>query len=69
MMKWKLWEFTYLGDTVSAAGGCEAVVTARTRCGWAKLWECSELLHGRRIPLRLKQAVYMLRKASNTVWM
>ena len=25
-------EFTYLGDRVSAGGGCEAVVTARTRC-------------------------------------
>ena len=26
-------EFTYLGDMVSAGGGYEAVVTARTRCG------------------------------------
>ena len=26
-------EFTYLVDRVSAGGGCEAVVTARTRCG------------------------------------
>ena len=26
-------EFTYLGDSVSAGGGCEAAVTARTRCG------------------------------------
>ena len=24
-------EFTYLGDRVSAVGGCEAAVTARTR--------------------------------------
>ena len=30
-------EFTYLGDRVCAGGGCEAAVTARTRCGWAKL--------------------------------
>ena len=29
-------EFAYLGDRVSASGGCETVVTARTRCGWAK---------------------------------
>ena len=36
----KLWdkvetvrEFTYLGDRLSAGGGCEAAVTARTRCG------------------------------------
>ena len=26
-------EFTYLGDRMSAGGGCEAVVTVRTRCG------------------------------------
>ena len=26
-------EFTYLGDRVSAVKGCEAAVTARTRCG------------------------------------
>ena len=25
-------EFTYLGDRVSAGGGCEAAVTARARC-------------------------------------
>ena len=27
-----VWEFTYLGDRVSAGGGCKTVVTARTRC-------------------------------------
>ena len=26
-------ELAYLGDRVSACGGCEAAVTARTRCG------------------------------------
>ena len=26
-------EFTYFGDRVSAGGGSEAAVTARTRCG------------------------------------
>ena len=30
-------EFTYLGDRVSACRGCEDAVTARARCGWAKL--------------------------------
>ena len=33
-------ESTYLGDRVSAGGGCEAAVTARTRCGWVKFREC-----------------------------
>ena len=42
---------TYLGDRVSA-------VTARTRYGWVKPREYGELLHGRRIPLRLKGTVY-----------
>ena len=51
-------EFTCLGDRVSAGGGCEAAVSARTRCGWAKHRKCGELLYGRRFPLRLKGAVH-----------
>ena len=51
-------ELTYLGDRVSAGGGCEAAVTARTRCGRVKSRECGELLHSRRFPLKLKGAVY-----------
>ena len=51
-------ELTYLGDRVSAGGGCEAAVTARIRCGWAKFRECGELLYGWRFPLDLKGAVY-----------
>ena len=51
-------EFTYLGDRVSAGGGCEAAVTARTRCGWVKFRECGRLLYGERRPLRLMGAVY-----------
>ena len=33
-------EFTYLGDRVSAGGGCEAAVNARKICGWVKHMEC-----------------------------
>ena len=51
-------EFRYLCDWVSAVGGCEAAVTARTRCGWVKFMECGELLYDRRFPLRMKGAVY-----------
>ena len=36
-----------------------AVVTARTRCGWAKPRECGELLNGR-FPLKLKGAAYKI---------
>ena len=51
-------EFTYLGDKVSAGGGCEAVVTARARCGWVNLRECGDLLHSRRFRHMLKTAIY-----------
>ena len=53
-----MWQFTYLGVRMSAGGGCEAVVTARTRNWWVKFRECCELLLDRRFPLRLKEAVY-----------
>ena len=48
-------DFTCLGDRESTGGGCEVVVTAKIRCGWVKLRECSELLYGRRFPLKLKR--------------
>ena len=51
-------EFTYLGDLVSAGGGYKAAVTARTRCGWVKVRECGESLHGGRFPLKLKRSIY-----------
>ena len=44
IMKWKLSYFTYVGDSVSADGGCEAAVAARTRCVLVKFRECGELL-------------------------
>ena len=43
---------------MSVGGGCEAAMTARTRCGWVMFWECDELLYGKRFPLRLKGAFY-----------
>ena len=33
-------------------------MTARTRCMWVMFRDCGELLYGRRLPLRLKGAVY-----------
>ena len=51
-------EFTYLGDRVSVGGGCEAAVTARTRCGWIMFRECGNLFHGKRFPLKLKMTAY-----------
>ena len=34
--------------------GCEAAMTARIKCGWIKLRECSELVYGKRLLLKLK---------------
>ena len=51
-------EFTYLGGRVGAGGVYEAAVTDRKGCWWVGLRECSELLYGRRFPLKLKWAVY-----------
>ena len=51
-------EVTYLGDRVSAGGGCEAAVTAKTRYGLVTFRECGKLLYGRRFPLRLNGAAY-----------
>ena len=50
-------DFIYLGDTVSAGGGCEAAVTTRTRCWWVNFRECGELMY-RRFSLWLKASVY-----------
>ena len=49
-------EFTYLVDRVSSVGGNEAAVNTRTRCGWVKLRECDEMIHGR-FPLKHNGAV------------
>ena len=43
---------------MSAAGGCDDAVTAKTRCVWAKLMECGELLYEELFPLKVKAAVY-----------
>ena len=43
---------------MSADGGCEAAVTARTRCEWVKLRECGESLFCRRLSIKLKGIAY-----------
>ena len=50
--------FCYLGDKVSANGGCEAAVTARARIDWTKFREYGELLYGKRFSLKMKGRVY-----------
>ena len=50
--------FTYLSNWVSVCGGCEPAVTVMTRCWLVKLRMCGQLLYGRRVSLKLKEAVY-----------
>ena len=50
-------KFSYLGDRLNATGGCETAVTARTRIGWMKFRECSEILKGKRFSLKMKGKV------------
>ena len=38
-------EHTYLGEKVNAGGGCEASVTARTRCWCDMCIECGKLVN------------------------
>ena len=37
-------KFCYLGDRLNATDGFETAVTARTRIGWKKFWECGQIL-------------------------
>ena len=47
-----------LNDKVNAGGKYDAVVINRTKCGWTMFRECGELLHEKRLPTRLKRAIY-----------
>ena len=40
----------YIGVRVSARGGREAAVTARTRYGWVMIRKCGELPDGKMFP-------------------
>ena len=46
--------FCYLGDMLSAGGGCMAAATARCRCAWGKFWENLPLLTSKPVPLDLR---------------
>ena len=46
--------FCYLGDMLSAGGGCMAVATARCRCAWGKFRENLPLLTSKPVPFDLR---------------
>ena len=72
-MKWKrngnyISYIIYIGDRVSAGGGCEAAFTTRTRCGWAMSTRCAKKLHGKLSPNTENSCFKEPCKANNTLW-
>ena len=55
----KLREFTYLCYMVCAVEKCNADVSVRTRYGWIRFWECSDLMYGKRFLLKRNVDVHM----------
>ena len=54
----KVQSFCYLGEALSATGGCDLAVTTRIRCAWKKFHELASFLTSRATPLKLKGKVY-----------
>ena len=44
-------EFCYLGDMLSAGGGCELAAITRCKCAWGKFRQLLPLLTNRQVPL------------------
>ena len=50
--------FRHIDDRLNASGRCEAAVTGKTRMGWKKFRQCSEILFEKRFSLRMKGKIY-----------
>ena len=53
-------EFCYLGDMLSAGGGCELAAIPRCRCAWAKFLHLLPLLTNHQVPLLTRGKVFKL---------
>ena len=51
-------EFCYLGDMLSAGGGCELAAITRCKCAWGKFRQLLPLLTNRHLPLLTRGKVY-----------
>ena len=51
-------EFCYLGDMLSAGGGCELAAITRCKCAWGKFQQLLPLLINRQVPLLTRGKVY-----------
>ena len=49
---------SYLDDRINSGCECEAVMTSRTRIGWAKFREWLDLLRGKKFPLKIKEIIF-----------
>ena len=50
--------FCYLGDTLSAAGGCDTAAIARCKSAWGKFHELLPVLTERHLPFKVKGRLY-----------
>ena len=50
--------FCYLGDMLSAGGGCESAVITRGRTAWGKYRDLLPILSSKNVALRTKGRVY-----------
>ena len=57
-------EFYYLGDMLSAGGGCELAAITRCKCAWGKFRQLLPLLTNRQVPLLTRGKVYSSRVRS-----
>ena len=51
-------EFCYLGDMLSAGGGCELAAITLCKCAWGKFRQLLPLLTNRQVPLLTRGKVY-----------
>ena len=51
-------EFCYIGDMLSAGGGCELAAITRCKCAWGKFRQLLPLLTNRQVPLLTRGKVY-----------
>ena len=51
-------KFCYLGDTISAGGGCKHGAIARARSAWGKFWELLPLLTNRYINIMTRGKIF-----------
>ena len=55
----KNWKFCYLGDMLSAGGGCELASIKRCKCAWAKFRQLLPLLANRHLSLLTRGRDYL----------